>query len=647
MSEEGATFKALRAADEAQSEFLALSDNWFRPVQVRTGPDGALWIVDMYRFVVEHPRWITPERMKELDLRAGADFGRIYRVYPRAKTPPAIRDLTMLSLQDLAQSLDHLNGTERDRVHQELLRRNDPSVASVVRTIARTSARPASRVQALAVLDGLRSVDAEVLLAALRDANPEVRAHAIRISENFLTNSAIADAWLKLAGDPSLRVRYQLALSLGQWSDARAAAALGALLSPEGSDPWLRAAVLSSAGPHALAIIRNLAATSILKRLPAEFIGDLVATALASDEKLAWQEVLTSLAPMLVPAAEAWPFIVTSRLLDGLERKGIKLASAPEATRLSPMLDRARDLAADSSAKDITREAALNLLGRDAGREKEERAILKNLLVGSVSSSLTKAVLDALERSRDPGLGDDLLADWTRYPPSLRSALIERLSRRKEWTASLENGIESGRIVWSELSAEQRQRLMRSDPRFQDRLQAIGALAGSSNQSRAEAIQQFEASLNLSGDPARGRKLFQALCANCHRFHDEGSSVGPNLLGLTDKSGRFLLTAILDPNAAVEGRYTSYAVELRDGRSLSGLIAEETPLSLVLLNAGGARDTVMRSELQEIRASKLSLMPEGLEANLKPQDLADLIAYIQKGPPEAGEEAAAAKWSIS
>src|SRR5262249_10833261 len=106
LAPKSATFEARRAPDEPDREFLASEDNWFRPVQVRTGPDGALWIVDMYRFVIEHPRWIPPERLKLLDPRAGSDKGRIYRLCPRGATLRSVRDLTKLSAPQLAEALD-------------------------------------------------------------------------------------------------------------------------------------------------------------------------------------------------------------------------------------------------------------------------------------------------------------------------------------------------------------------------------------------------------------------------------------------------------------------------------------------------------------------------------------------------------------
>src|SRR6185503_15196718 len=121
----GVSFAGHRSEDEQHGEFLASTDNWFRPVQVRTGPDGALWVVDMYRFVIEHPRWISTNRLATLDVRAGADKGRIYRVYPRDKKPRPIHDLTRATTDQLVQEVDQSNGPKRDLIHRELLTRKD------------------------------------------------------------------------------------------------------------------------------------------------------------------------------------------------------------------------------------------------------------------------------------------------------------------------------------------------------------------------------------------------------------------------------------------------------------------------------------------------------------------------------------------
>lgn len=641
LSENGVTFSAERAPDEAHMEFLASTDNWFRPVQVRTGPDGALWVVDMYRFVVEHPRWITPDRLKELDLRAGDDKGRIYRIYPRGTTLDPIRDLTKLSVRELAKGIDNPNGTERDRVHQELLRRRESSAGETLRKIARSSLRAACRVQALAALDGLKIAMVPDIVNAMRDTSPEVRSQAIRMAEKSFGKSPIQNEVFALLADPSIRVRYQLALSLGESRDPRAAGALAQLLIRDRNDLWIRAAVLSSSIHDATAILKTVLAAPESKSIPADCIGDLVATALARTEKEHVTELLALLVPAIEPARQAWEFAVTAKLFDALARQSLTLATlrsigfqkdSEVPQRYDRIFDQARETVANANATEAVREAAIRLLGRDPTHLTSERSILMKLLGATSPSRLSQSALDAFERSQDPAMAETLISKWTLYPPSLRTAILDKLLRREKWTMALLHQIEIGTVTPSELSASQRQRLFQFPNNQAIRERANKVFEGDGARSRAAVINQFQEVFTRKGNIADGQKLFHTLCSTCHAFHGDGTAVGPNLEALTDKSVQFLLTAILDPNAAVEDRFTSYSIELRDGRSLSGLIVEETPASLVLANAGGVRETILRSQIKEIRASKISLMPEGLEANLKPQDLADLIAYVQVGP---------------
>src|ERR1043166_3526322 len=265
----GLTFSAVRAPDEQKSEFLASRDNWFRPVQMRTGPDGAIWVVDMYRFVIEHPRWIPPERLAKLDPRAGDDKGRIYRVYPKGQELRPIRDLTKLSPAKLAALLDTPNGMERDRIHQELVFRRpevqgpksaggegsaiaDQKTLKILAGLAEKAKAPAVRLQALCVLDGLGALTPGLVKHALSDQHPAVRANAIRLSERF----ALPDALLKLVEDSDLKVRYQLALTLGEWDDPRATAGLARLAVRDLDDEWMRAAILSSANRQPAEILK-------------------------------------------------------------------------------------------------------------------------------------------------------------------------------------------------------------------------------------------------------------------------------------------------------------------------------------------------------------------------------------------------------
>src|SRR5208337_2515248 len=109
----GATYRGVRAPDEAKGEFLASSDNWFRPTQMKTGPDGALWVADMYRAVIEHPEWIPADIQRRIDLRAGSQEGRIYRVYPGDRRPRPIPRLDRLDASGLVAALDSRSGPRR------------------------------------------------------------------------------------------------------------------------------------------------------------------------------------------------------------------------------------------------------------------------------------------------------------------------------------------------------------------------------------------------------------------------------------------------------------------------------------------------------------------------------------------------------
>src|SRR5262249_51963831 len=148
----GSTFTGHRAADEQQSEFLASSDSWFRPVQARTGPDGSLWIVDMHRYVIEHPRWIPPEDLAKVDTRAGSTLGRIFRVRPKGHAPRPIPRLDKFDTAGLVAALDSPNGWQRDMAGQLLLWRNDSAADDPLQRLASSSARPETQLQVLSVL---------------------------------------------------------------------------------------------------------------------------------------------------------------------------------------------------------------------------------------------------------------------------------------------------------------------------------------------------------------------------------------------------------------------------------------------------------------------------------------------------------------
>lgn len=243
----GSGLQSQRAPDEQKSEFLASTDPWFRPTTLRTGPDGALYVTDMYRFILEHPEWISAEMQARVNLRAGEDRGRIYRVSPEGSVRRLIPDLSGLDTTGLVAAMDSPNGWQRDRAMDRLVSRRDPSAVAPLRALLQPSHRPQVRVQALATLGLLGALDFATLTGALNDPHPGVRRQALEQSERFAPDSREAfNAVAALATDPDATVRLQVALTLGQWPPALAETVLRELASRDGSDEAIRVAIQTS-----------------------------------------------------------------------------------------------------------------------------------------------------------------------------------------------------------------------------------------------------------------------------------------------------------------------------------------------------------------------------------------------------------------
>jgi len=639
---DGVTFKGYRAPDEAQSEFLSSRDNWFRPVQARTGPDGALWIVDMYRFVIEHPRWIPPERLAKLDVRAGDDKGRIYRVVPVGKPLRPIRDLSKLSTIDVVAGLATANGTERDRIHLEILRRGDSAAAAPLAQFVKGSEPPAVRLQALCALDGLRALSPDLLEAALTDPHPAIRRHAIRLSERSLGTPHLGAAVLQLIQDPDVTVRYQLALSMGEWNDPRAGEALSQLVQSNLDDNWMRAAVLSSASGFPVVILRSALTASTDSPARKDMIDQLIATAVGAANEKVVEEILAMIAPTEGKPVEPWRLAALGGLMDALHRRGQDLgsfsASASTASRsalahIQQAFAGARGIAQNESFDEATRIAAIGLLGRSPRQFDADLELLKKLLAPPTPSRLQTAAVAALGRTRSPNVPELFLADWPRHSPSLRNAILGTLLVRDEWIVRLLDAMEKGTVAASELPLANRQRLLKHKNEMIAR-RANALLAGTQSGSRAEVLAKYRGVSNLTGDPGRGEAVFATNCASCHALGGQGYAVGPDLTAFRTKGPQDFLLAILDPNAAIEPRFVNYQIETKDGRALSGVVKAETATSLTLVQGGGLEERILRRDIAQLKASNLSLMPEGLEQNLTPQDLANLIAYVKHAGPQ-------------
>jgi putative membrane-bound dehydrogenase-like protein len=632
LTPKGSTFVGHRAADEQQSEFLASSDSWFRPVQARTGPDGCLWIVDMHRYVIEHPRWIPPEDLAKVDTRAGGTLGRIFRVRPKSHAPRPIPRLDKLDTAGLVAALDSPNGWQRDMAAQMLHWRNDSAAADPLQRLASSSARPETRLQALCVLDGLGSIQASIVEHALEDEHPGVRRHVVRLAEKWLkSDSSIGPLLLKLSNDPDAQVRLQIAFSLGACSEAGAGKALASLALRYPDDPYLMAAILSSVNRENVAEVMKrvlgpmkLPSEPLMQKLAenAAFLGD--------DEALV--RIVDQVTGKHADSFQRWQVAALAGLLDALERQNQPLKKKTS-DQVRAMLAECRAISGDANVNEPDRIAAISVLGRQSDQRDADLSRLTELLSPQNSAAIQSAALAGLGRINSDRVAEMVISAWSTRSPALKSQALDLLLSRKEWQRRLIDGLKLGQIPPAQIDAARRVRLLENrDPAL--RAAAAKIFEGITNTDRQKVVQDFRDVIAMTGDSHRGKETFAKRCSVCHRLQEVGFVVGPDLAALANKSPEYLLTSILDPSKEVDSRYIEYVATTKAGRTFAGILASETATSITLKGQEGKEMVLLRADLDDLQSSGKSLMPEGLEKDLSKQDLADVMAYVtQAGTP--------------
>jgi putative membrane-bound dehydrogenase-like protein len=645
---DGVSFSSRRAAEELQSEFLASTDTWFRPIMTKTGPDGALYIADMYRLVLEHPQWIPDDIKRRLDLRAGADKGRIYRVFPANTTLRKIPQFGQLDVAGLVAAIESPNGWQRDTVQRLLVERADTSAAEPLGLLARKSPRAQVRLQALCALDGLNALTPNLLSEALQDPHASVREHAIRLSETLLRGftegaelsereTALASALLKLVDDPEIRVRYQLAFTLGEWNSPRAGMALGQIALKDSSNPNLLVAIKSSATRQSGKILDTVLSKGQIQPALDSLIQHLVGLTVVQSNRAAIVRLVQSIAKPQAGEYRSWQIASFAELLRELDRQKLSLSELKEQFKgdsqqtfeqLSGLQAFARRMIDDEKAPLDKRLAAIQLLGRDKASEAKDIQILARLILPNNSEQIRTAAITGLGQIESPRMAPALLENWQDYTPNLRAQVLDLLIRREENIYEILNGIENKQLSPLELGAGVREQLaMHKIPTIRERASKLFALPALSE--RQSLIDELLPQVQTASPRAdHGSALFAQQCSICHRLANAGTAVAPDLAGLTDKTPARMLVAILDPNRAVEDRYKSYVAETKSGDEFIGMLVNETGNSVTLVGVTGIRQTILRSDLKSLVCTQRSLMPEGFEQFLNPQDLADIIAYI-------------------
>lgn len=625
LSARGAGFESRPAREGV--EFLASLDPWFRPVALADGPDGALYVADMYRAEVEHPEWVPKDLQGRFQWDHPRTYGRIWRVVPEgaARGAGRPRPLGGLSSAELAGLLESPNAWTRRTAHRLLLERQDRDAWGPLRKAA-VSADPRARVHAAWLLEGHRSLDLDLVLRLLEDPHPRVRENALRLAERFMSwSGAVRERVAARAEDPDARVRFQAALALGFWDGEEALGPLVKIALADSEDPWTRRAVASSVAGRAGALLERLlgrAAPEVLLRETAALVG-------ARRDAAEAARVLRASSRAPAAARRA----VLAGLAEGVGQRGERLsawaASWPDAEAralVEAFFAWAAEGAADAGRAPAERAEAARLLAH-APWEAARPALAALLESDAAPVEVRVAAASALGAHAEPEAADVLLRSWKGSLPSLRREILAALVRRPERIGRLLDEIEAGRVAAVELGAAlQRQLRDHRDPAIRSRARRLLAARG---EDRAPVLERYRAALSRRGDAARGREVFRKNCASCHRVAGIGANVGPDISDTLAKSREQLLTDILDPSRAIDNNYVTYVVRTRSGQVFSGFIAQQTSTSLTLRRGENQEDTVLREDIEEIRSSDLSVMPGNLEQGITVEEMADLLEFLK------------------
>jgi putative membrane-bound dehydrogenase-like protein len=628
---DGVGLKAERPADEQNVEFLASTDNWFRPVQFANAPDGCLYVLDMYREVIEHPWSLPPGIKKHLDLNRGNDRGRIYRIAREKSKRRGPVQLGKATTAELVKTLEHANGWHRDTAARLLYERQDKSVVRQLRLLAEDSKVDVARLHALYALAGLGELKPDDFGArvtpsisagnALSDSSPAVRKHALRLIERFPA------AWSEMVRmeDDDPEVRYQLALFLGAAREK--AAPLAILLERHGDDPWMRAAILSSldtsaddgsAAAHVFAMATGSRASRPLT--VNEALPDLA-------RLIGAQGRASSIASVVRHLSTNQIFSIASALADGLKRSQRTLAEVAPRDLLGKLADEAARISGDAEQPVAPRKEAVAFLASGDSPEP-----LLALLQGRAPAELQIAAVRSLAQFRSDDIPAAVLPLWPKMQAKARAEIINALVARPKWAAALMDALE-GRVTRvpdfdkKSFTAQQIQSLANhSDPAISRRARNLFSIA--TNAEREKLVQQFMSATRAAGDARTGRVIYRERCASCHKFGNEGHAVGPEVVTMKASGKEKLLVNIIDPNREVLPQFQSWSVETTDGETVTGLLLKDSAGSLALATGSGAESTFIRAQVRKLTPQKTSLMPEGLEAGLTEKQMSDLLEFL-------------------
>jgi putative membrane-bound dehydrogenase-like protein len=658
---------------------LASTDEWTSPIAAEVGPDGAVWVLDWYNYIVQHnptpPGFETGKGNAYVTPLRDKTHGRIYRIinersHPERGNEKVALDLDKSTPEQLVAALKNDNMFWRLQTQWRLVERGKTDVLPALAELATDSAigdtgENLPAIHALWTLHGLgafakdKSRMTALLTKDLHHSSPGVRRAAVTVlPHNAVSLEAVLQANLLQDQEPLVRRAALLLLSEMPSSPNAGAAIHAMLMAPDNEkDRWIPLAATCAAARHDVGFLTaalNAKTNSDSVRRVVRIVTEHYARGNSIKGLSDLLNHLKNANPddagaFLEGLAAGWPKNKTPKL---------KAATGDALVALMPRLDANGQLQlaalagrwglADRFEKAMAglRKTLLAIVANGNKSEKAriesaqrlaqmqpDRELLDNLLAEvspKASPSLSAGILDAVGQATAPEVAPVLLEHWNQLTPSLRQKGIAILLRRPEWSRALLDALDKGTISATDLSLDQSQQLTNHpDAKLADRARAILARGGRlPSPDRKKVLDEYIPLVEKTGDPHKGFEVFKNVCAKCHRHGDTGEAIAPNLTGFNVHPKSKILQKMLDPNSSVEGNYRQYTVTTKAGRIVNGLLASETKTALEIVDTEAKRHVVLRDDIDEMTASNRTIMPEGFEKQLSKDDFVNLLEFL-------------------
>ncbi|MDF1858987.1 MAG: c-type cytochrome [Verrucomicrobiales bacterium] len=632
LTPDGVTFQASRPDEKA--DFLASRDVWSRLVNLENSPDGCLTVLDMYREAIEHP-WSIPDDIHDrIDLERGRDKGRIYRILPpgdyqRRSTP----QLGAMGNEELVTLLSHPNAWHRETAQRLLVERRADLSDDTIQKLGALKENADSilgSIHAMHVLTALgESPESTFMTWHYADVSGKEQEAAHKLAAEYAHEAPDSPHWKPArapATETGLFWNLLAARNFDEVSWIFAQENFQLLTAPS---PWLRKAMLVGSVNYAPPLFEQLCKTH---DADTELVHQL-GVVLGAGEP---EQVLSNLLSQSVLQVKSDTLLVAAAagLAEGMKRQ--KLALFPLIRKVpalhafeADLLQKATSLAQNPAVPTEDRAIALTVFRNVPLSQSKE--IYQSLLQTDTPLELQRNILSGLSGYDLPEVPELLINRWPKLSPALQQQALEILLTRPSFFPPFLSALES-KIISPHVVSQTRRSFLteHSDKAIATRAKAI--FSGSTD--RNQVIETYTAALSdLTPNPKAGQLVFQQFCMACHQLGEEGlSDLGPNLSTVRDWDRGQLLTNILDPSREVSPAFVEYLVEKNDGTVLGGSILNETDAAVLLRRPDGSRKAVYRRDIKEITNSGHSLMPEGLEAVLSTQQMADLLSFLTRKP---------------